>query len=296
MRSGYGVRYRVFDGTDGVAMTDIYASVDELVGRIADGSQLVLAKDLAGAPMAAIRALIRAGVSDLHLVTAPTSGWPTELLVGAGAVACVETSGVSLGEHGGAPRFNRAVKSGSIRLKDATCPAIYAALQAGEKGIPFIPIRGIIGSDVQAERADWKVIDNPFAEGGREDPLLLLPAIRPDVALFHARKADRHGNVHVGLQRELTTVAHAARSTLVTVEEVVDGDLMASEESAACVVPAIYITAIAEAPRGAWPLRFLDMYEEDAGHLSAYVAEARSDEGFERYLEREVFGRELADA
>lgn len=277
-------------------MTEFCASVDELVARIADGSQLVLAKDQAGAPMAAIRALVRAGIRNLHLVTAPTSGWPTEFLVGAGAAECVETSGVSLGEFGGAPRFNEAVKAGAIRLKDATCPAIYAALQAGEKGIPFIPIRGVIGSDVQAERPDWKVIDNPFAEHGLEDPVLLLPAIRPDVALFHARKADRSGNVHVGLQRELTTVAHAAKSTLVTVEEVVDGDLMDSEESAACVIPGIYITAIAQAPRGAWPLGFLDMYAPDAEHLAAYVSAARSEDGFKRYLEREVFGCELADA
>ena len=273
-----------------------FVSVDELAGQVRDGARLALPKDLAGAPMAAVRALIRAGVKDLHLVTVPTNGWATEWLVGADAVATVETSGVSLGEFGGAPRFNDAVKRGSISIRDATCPAIYAALQAGEKGQPFVPLRGVIGSDVEAHRDDWKVIANPFAEGP-EDPVLLLPAIRPEISLFHARAADRHGNIYVGIQRELAVMAHASERTLVTVEEVVDHDLMATEESAAGCVPALYISAIAEAKRGAWPLGFLDLYDDDEAHLADYARQARSDDGFADYLEREILGApRMADA
>lgn len=276
--------------TDGVFM-----SVDDLARDVPDGASLAVPKDLAGAPMEAVRALIRNGARNLHLITVPTNGWATEFLVGAGAVRCVETSGVSLGEFGGAPRFNKAVMSGAVEILDATCPAIYAALQAGEKGQPFVPLRGVIGTDVLAHRADWKVIDNPFAEG--PDPVLLLPAIRPDVALFHARRADRCGNVYVGLQRELAMMAHAAQRTLVTVEAIVDGDLMASEASAAGTVPAIYVSAVAEAKKGAWPLGFLDMYDHDEAHLADYARAARSDEGFAAYLEREVLHRSrMADA
>ncbi len=274
----------------------LFVSVDDLAAQVRDGTRLAVPKDLAGAPMAAVRALIRSGVRDLDLVTVPTNGWATDWLVGAGAVRSVETSGVSLGEFGGAPRFNAAVKQGTIALKDATCPAIYAALQAGEKGQPFVPLRGVIGSDVEAHRDDWKVVPNPFAEEG-QDLVLLLPAIRPEVSLFHARRADRHGNVYVGLQRELTVMAHASERTLVTVEEIVDGDLMAAEESAAGCIPALYISAIAEAKKGAWPLGFLDMYGNDEAHLADYAKLARSDEGFAGYMDREVFGvRQRADA
>ena len=74
------------------------------------------------------------------------------------------------------------------------------------------------------QRDDWKVIDNPFADG--DDPIVLLPAIRPDFALFHAPLADRHGNVYIGRQRDLLTMAHAAQHTLVTVEALTDDDLM----------------------------------------------------------------------
>ena len=262
-----------------------FQSVDDLAAQIADGTRLAVPKDPAGAPMAAVRALIRAGVRNLHLITIPTNGWATDWLIGAGAVKRVETSGVSLGEFGGAPRFNDAVKGGTVEVRDATCPAIYAALQAGEKGIPFIPLRGVIGSDVLGYRDDWKVMDNPFSDDG--DPVLLLPAIRPEIALFHARRADRHGNVFIGVQGELSVMAHAAERTLVTVEEIVDGDLMASEETAAGTVPALYITGIAEAPKGAWPLGFLDMYPPDEAHLAEYAQMARTAEGFAAYGERE---------
>jgi len=265
----------------------VVVSIDELAARITDGARLALPKDSAGAPMATVRALIRRGVKNLHLITVPTNGLATELLVGAGAVALVETSGVSLGEFGGAPRFNAAVKQGAITVRDATCPAIYAALQAAEKGIPFIPLRGVIGSDVLAHRDDWKVIDNPFAQAG-EDPLLVLPAIQPEFALFHARRADRFGNVWIGVRGELAIIAHAAAQTLVTVEEIVEIDLMAEEETAAACIPAVYISAIAQASKGAWPLAFLDLYRADDSHLSDYVSLAGSSAGFDDYLQHHV--------
>ena len=85
-------------------------------------------------------------------------------------------------------------------MKDATCPALHAAFQAAEKGVPFMPLRGLIGSDLLAHRPDWKVIDNPFDD---DDPIVLLPALKPDVALFHAPIADRDGNVWIGRDREL---------------------------------------------------------------------------------------------
>ena len=166
------------------------------------------------------------GARNLHLVCVPISGLQADVLIGAGCVRSIETSAVTLGEFGTAPRFAAALKAGSIRVLDATCPAIHAALQAGQKGIPFIPLRGLIGTDLVRHRPDWKVIDNPF---GTDDPIVLLPAIRPDVALFHAPLADAQGNVYIGRQRDLLTMAQAAKQTFVTVEAITDDDLMRDE-------------------------------------------------------------------
>jgi glutaconate CoA-transferase, subunit A len=253
--------------------------VESLAERIADGASLALAPDYSGCALAVVRALIRRGARDLNLIGVPQLGFQADLLIGAGCVRSVEAAAVTLGEHGAAPRFVAAVKQGSIQLRDSTCPAIHAGLQAAEKGLPFLPLRGVIGSDLVAHRDDWRVIDDPYGHG----PILLVPAIRPDVALFHAACADRAGNVWIGVRRELMLMAHAAKATLVTVEEVVD-DLMADDRVAAGTIPALYISAIAEAPRGTWPVGLRRIYPPDHEHLGLYAQIAEIDEGFAAYL------------
>jgi glutaconate CoA-transferase subunit A len=266
----------------------LFTDVEELAARVPDGAKIAIVKDESGAPMAMVRALIRRGARDLQLVTIPTGGFSAELLIGAGCVASVETSGISLGEVGGAPQFTDAIKTGRLAIKDATCPAVYSALQAGEKGIPFMPIRGVLGADLVSKRDDWKIIDNPYAEQGDGDPLLLLPAIKPDISLIHARKADRNGNVWIGREHELATMAHASKQTLVTVEEIVDEDFLKEDVTAAGTIASFYISAIAEAREGAWPVGLTNNYARDDAHLADYARDARSAEGFARYLENHV--------
>ena len=252
-----------------------------LAAAIGDGALLAIAPDYSGCSLAVVRELIRRGARDLHLLAVPQAGLPADLLIGAGCVAVVESAAITLGEHGGAPRFNAAVREGRIRLLDATCPAIHAGLQAAEKGIPFMPLRGILGSDLLRFRTDWKVIDNPFAA---DDPLVLLPAIRPDVALLHAPMADRDGNVWIGVRRELMTMAHAARRTLVTVEEVVEPDLLADPLTAAGTIPALYVQAVVVAPGGARPLGLFTRYAAEQARLAEYARMAASEQGFGDWL------------
>ena len=266
-------------------------SLDELLAPIGDGCLLVVPREVSGVPMAATRALVRRGVKQIHLVALPTSSLQADLLIGAGCIETLETSAVSLGEFGPAPRFTAAIKSGAIKMKDATCPALHAAFQAAEKGVPFIPLRGLIGSDVLAHRADWRTIDNPF---GNDDPIVLLPAIKPDVALFHAPMADRAGNVWIGRQRELGTMAHASAKTIVTVEKLFDGDLLADATLSAGTLPGFYVDLVAVAPRGAWPLPLPDHYAWDEAHLAEYARLAATEEGFAAYLDRYVHDRRAA--
>lgn len=264
------------------------ATVEALVADIADGAVIAAMKDTSGAPMALARALIRRGVRDLHLVNMPTGGLFADVLIGAGCVATCEGGGVSLGEYGPAPCFVRAVKSGAVRPLDTTCPAVYAALQAGEKGIPFMPLRGLIGSDILTYRSDYKVIDNPVTAPGANasDPVVLIPAIRPDVALIHAPLADREGNLWVGRDHELRILAHAAKRTVATVEQVVDGNLNADPLRAAGLIASLYIDAIALAPRGALPRGMPGLYDEDAEGMAAYTRAAETPEGFRAWLDR----------
>jgi glutaconate CoA-transferase, subunit A len=259
--------------------------LEALAGRIEDGARIALAPDYSGCAMAVVRALMRRPVRDLHVVAVPAGGMQVDMLIGAGCVARVEAAAVTMGENGLAPRFTAALKAGEIEMLDATCPAIQAGLQASEKGIPFMPLRGIIGSDLLRVRPDWRVIDNPLAEDGRRDPIVVLPAIQPDVALFHAARADRQGNVWIGVRRELLLMAHASRQTLVTVERIEDGDFLADPLFAAGTIPALYVSAIAEARNGAWPIGLAGVYEADRKAQADYAGAARTAEGFARWAE-----------
>jgi glutaconate CoA-transferase, subunit A len=272
-------------------MPIIARTLDEVIAPIADGCLVAVPRESAGVAMAATRALIRRGVKRLHLVALPTSTLQADLLIGAGCVGTLETSAVSLGEFGPAPRFTAAILAGAIRIKDATCPALHAQLQAAEKGVPFMPLRGLLGSDVLAHRPDWKILDNPF---GNDDPIVALPALKPDVALFHAPLADRAGNVFIGIQRDLVTMAHAANKTVVTVEKLHDGDLLRDPLLAAGTLPGFYVESIAVEPRGAWPLPLPDHYGLDAAHMTEYVRLAATPEGFADYLQRYVYERRAA--
>lgn len=264
-------------------------TLDDLAALVPHGASVTVNKgDEADVPMALAMALVRRGVRGLHVVTLPTCAYPAsgmmiDLLIGAGCVASVETSGISLHELGPAPCFSRAVKTGALKVLDATCPAVYAGLQAGAKGQPFAPLRGLIGSDLLRHRADWRVIDNPFAHG---DPIVVVPAINADVALFHVAQADAEGNLWVGRDRDRLLAAHAANRVLVTVERVVQGSFFDDEVLSAGVIPAHVVSALALASGGCWPMDVAGGIDLDA--VRAYQRAARTEEGFAAWLEDHV--------
>lgn len=258
----------------------------DLAARVPDGALVALPPDYSLPAMAVVRALIVQKKRNLRLLGVPVLGLCADLLIGAGCVAEVESSAVSLGEAGLAPRFSEAAEKGEIVVRDATCPAVHTALQATEKGVPFMPLRGVLGSDLLKNRRDWQVAQNPFSD--QQDPILFVPAIAPDIALFHARWADEAGNVWVGRRRELATIAHAAKQCFVTYEEGKAGDMLEDELLAPGVISATYISAAAPAKRGAWPLGIPEVYDIDDAHLAHYARAARTREGFQRYLDEFV--------
>jgi glutaconate CoA-transferase subunit A len=204
----------------------------------------------------------------------------------------MEAAAMTLGDLSMPPRFGAAMKAGEIEMRDATCPAIHAGLMAAEKGIPFMPLRGILGSDLLKIRPEWQVIDNPLSKA--HDPIVVIPAIRPDVALFHARYADTRGNVWIGIRRELMLMAHAARETYVTVEEIVDTDFLTDDSKAAGTIPALYISGVAHAPRGGAPVGLAGAYEPDRALLKDYVRAAATPEGFRDWMASNVLGKVTA--
>ena len=153
-------------------------SLLEIVDEVKDGDLIGIPADYSGVPMEFTKELIKKGVKDLKLYCLPLTTIQGDMLIGSGCVSVVEAAAVTLGEFGLAPRFSEAVESGKIIIKDSTCPALHAQLQATEKSVPFMPLRGVIGSDIQKYRKDWQVIDNPMKFSGKKDePILLLSLI-----------------------------------------------------------------------------------------------------------------------
>jgi glutaconate CoA-transferase subunit A len=268
-------------------MRPAFRTAADLARLVPDGALVAMPPDYSLPAMAVVRELILQKKKNLRLLGVPVLGMCADLLIGAGCVAEVQSSAVSLGEAGLAPRFSEAVEKGEIVMRDATCPAVHTALQASEKGVPFMPLRGVLGSDLVAGREDWKVVDNPMNKTG-SDPILLVAAISPDIALFHARWADEAGNAWVGRRRELATIAHASKACLVTYEETKSGDMLEDELLAPGVISATYVSALAPAKRGAWPLGVAGVYDIDDAHLAYYAREAKTRAGFERYLDQFV--------
>ncbi|HSA90722.1 MAG TPA: CoA-transferase [Burkholderiales bacterium] len=250
----------------------------DLARLVPDGALIALPADYSMPAMTVVRELIVQKKRELRLLGVPILGMAADLLIGAGCVAEVETSAVSLGEAGFAPRFTEAAEEGAIEVRNATCPAIHTALQAAEKGVPYMPVGGLLGSDLLKERREWRT----------EAGLVLIPALRPDVALFHARWADEAGNVWVGRRRELATAAHAARNCYVTYEEPRAGDMLEDEVLAPGVISSVYVTGTAHAPRGAWPFGVPGLYGIDDAHVAGYARAAKTRAGFQRYLDEWV--------
>ena len=256
--------------------------VEEIADAVPDGALLGVPADYSGVPMAMTRALIARGARGLRLYCLPLTTMQGDMLVGAGCVADIEAAAVTMGEYGLAPCFSRAYEAGEITMQDSTCPALHTQLQAVEKGVPFMPLRGLIGSDIEAHRPDWRTIQNPFTD--QPDIVALLPARQLDVTVFHAPYADEEGNVFIGRQRELATLAKGAKEVFVTVEKVIEGSLFETEATAAGALPGFYISGIARAENGAWPMGLTDQYDPDGDAIRDYMRAAATPRGFAEYL------------
>jgi len=188
-------------------MATISALADALGALVRDGSQLAWE----GPPIAVAAALARRRVRDLTLV-ALNPGVSGDLLVGAGCVGRLVTSSLAGPDGTVLPR----IAAAEVELEEHTAIGLATAYDAGAAGLPFGVLRGYLGTDLAAVTR-VAPIRCPFT--GEE--LAAVPAVAPDVALVHARRADRAGNVAglVGIGRD---AVYAARRALVTVDEIVD--------------------------------------------------------------------------
>ena len=152
-------------------------------------------------------------------------------------------------------------------------------------GAPYVPVVGLVGTDLLKRRDDMVVAIDPFDGKTRT---VVAKALRPDVAVFHVQKADRRGNVSCGYPAEVVILAEAARHVIVTAEQVVDR--LTDKEATGTFIPSILVDAVVHAPYGAHPAGCTGLYGPDKVHMARYVAASRDDASFAEYLRTYVHG------
>lgn len=264
--------------------TDKRAGLDGAAALVTDGATVALGGGLcARLPMALVRALVRAGRRDLHLVGSAHS-IDVDLLIAVGAVKVCEESYVGFEQDLGlAPAFRRAAETGAVEVRESCCVTVLTQLRAAEMGVPFLPVRGIKGTDVERLHPEYGRVTCPFTG----DELVVVPPLVPDVALLHAPIGDAAGNLHLDQPYVLDErFAHASRAVVATVDRLVG---TAEVAAAGVTVPGHLVAAVVEAPFGAHPSSCYPGYAYDRPHLASYVAAAAAGgERLAQYLDRYV--------
>ncbi|MBC7264311.1 MAG: CoA transferase subunit A [Chloroflexi bacterium] len=249
-------------------------ALSEAVALLRSGETLALGgMNLYRKPVAFVREVIRQRIGKLTLVSLAAS-YESDLLVGAGLISAVRTCYFGLEGFGLAPMFTALAGKGGVRVIEESEASLAYGLRAAAAGVGFMPGQGWLGTDCLRVRPDVKLVTDPYSG----EQVVAFPAIRPDVAVIHAREADHWGNAAFVGNRALDwQLAFAAEKVVVTAERVVARlDRLAD-------VPGVRVSAVVEAPRGAWPTSCYPEYPLDGREILRYVEMCQAGR-FENYL------------
>ncbi|HEX6003258.1 MAG TPA: CoA-transferase [Burkholderiales bacterium] len=243
---------------------------------------------LSRTPMAMIWSLIRARRKNLVCARGITSS-EGDWLLGSGTSAHVITSWFSQGIVWGISKVMRHhVENGLARFDEWSHMAMGMRFRAGAMGVPFLPMRSMLGSDVLRQRPEVREMACPYTG----DKLLLVPALNPDVALIHVQRCDPYGNAQIdGLQFLDLDLAMAAHRVILTTERIVSNDQIRRMPDHT-KIPFFAVEAVIEVPFGSAPHECSNTYEPFFRHMDEYAALVNGNpvEGMKEYLERYVYG------
>jgi len=238
------------------------------------------------APMALVRELIRQEKRGLGLVVL-VGGMAVDWLAAAGVIDRLIGAAVTMEQFGLCQQYRKAVESGRIKVEELSESLLNARLGAGARNLPFLPTRGAIGSDLIAQNPDnLKLIEDPF----KGIQVVACRALVPDVALVHAHRADRYGNVQSEptiLWPDIGIMPKAAKCVIVTTEEIVDTEILRRNPDRT-VLPGFIVDAVVEVPYGAHPTSLFPYYGYDSDFHLAWAEAARDDEKAASFMDRYV--------
>jgi acyl CoA:acetate/3-ketoacid CoA transferase alpha subunit len=241
-------------------------------------------------PTALVHEIIRQKKRNLTLYGTNLS-FQMDLLVGAGCVSRCESGTGNLERFGVAYNFRRACEKGTIEMEDHSHLGMASRFLAGEMGLPFMPLKSWLGSDIinykhPATNKKYALIEDPFNLG---KSILLVPALNPDVSIIHAQQVDEIGNVIIkGCTFHELEMVRASKKVIVTCEEIISSDRIRSNPELT-TIPNIYVSAVVKQPWGAHPTSVYRFYDYDAEHLNTYQDIARAnEEDYDKYLNKYI--------
>ena len=256
---------------------------------VPDGSSIAMGLALeAVIPFAAGHEIIRQKRRDLALI-GPISDMLFDQLIGAGCVRKIQAAWVGNVSEGLAHNYRRAVEQGiphPITVEEHSNFSIALSLLAAGLGVSYLPTKTLLGSDIPRQNPAFRQGTDPWTG----EPLLLVPAIRPDVAILHVQRADSDGNAHawgsLGICEE---AAQAAQGIIVVAEEIAPRETLLSDPNR-ILAPAVKVLAVVHEPGGAHPAPVQGCYNRDHLAFHEYHQQTRSLDGFERWLAEWVTG------
>jgi len=263
-------------------VTDLEAAVE----RIDSGSSIAMGLALEHAiPFAAGHELIRQGTDELTLI-GPISDLLFDQLVAADLVDRVRAAWVGNVSAGTGYNFRRAVEAGDLTVENHSNFSIALSLKAGAMGVPYLPTRSLLGSDIFEENDQFKATEDPYSG----DRIALVPAIRPDWTVVHVQRASPYGDAHFwGNSGVMIEAVDASDHTLVIAEDIVEPEVIKSDPSRT-VITRDSVTAVAEVPCGAHPSPLAGRYNRDNDYYLDYAERTSSQEEAASWLDEWVHG------
>lgn len=269
------------------------ATMKEAIARhVSTGDFLFIGGYICRTPFAAIHEIIRQGKKDLT-ITRSNAADDFDMMIGAGVVKRFISTFLSLGVYGLGRCYRRSVEKGiphKIEVEEYSNLSLPMMLLAGSMGMPFIPVKDMLGSDLLNVKSfmgedKYKMIKSPF-DGS---PTLLVPALHPDVAIIHVQQADEEGNSQIwGIGGDCKVGANAAEKVIVSCERIVSREIIGKDPSRT-IVPSFKVVAVVEEPFGAHPAYTPGFYDVDFSFGGLYQQASNTVGGFEEFLNEWVF-------
>jgi len=234
-------------------------------------------------PQSLVNEIVRQGKKDLRV--AGQGVYELDILLGAGLIAALDHTYIGMEVYGISSCLRREVESGRVRCVDWSNAGIVWRFKAAAMGVPFIPVRSMLGTDTLKYSAA-KVVECPFTG----DPIALLPALILDVGLIHVHRADKYGNAQIdGISGFAFEMARASKRLIISTETIIDIDYIRSHPDRT-IIPYYLVDAVVHAPFGSHPGEMCYIYERDEPQIKSWVEASKTVEGTQAYLEQHIFG------